>query len=394
MNLVSAQMTETRHMGPSPLVQFILRGLKRCYMPGRGLWSYKHHLDGRSEPNEARPDYDVFYSLNVLLGLSKTVAGAREFLSVDPRAMFPGVAAQLAGARPRRYAYSTALWAAAELGVPAPDCVSEPIRAMTSDTRAMASWTAQELGMLLSGTVAQARTDHSWTKLARFAKDLILDQLYTESGLFRDCALGPRRAFGTFATQVYSALSLYHYDELFGDSNAAKAADSCVMRLTTLQGPQGEWPWFFQPASGRVLDFYEVYSVHQHGMAPAILRHAMKRGVPGARHALVKGFYWILGRNELGVTMLVPDFSLIARSQARRELAGARVSRAARASLRYLTRQEARVGLQPHRILITPETRSYELGWTLWSFGDDQEFPELTRNGAFGGSGACCSIAL
>src|SRR5262245_33593719 len=46
----------------------------------------------------------------------------------------------------------------------------------------------------------------------------------------------------------------------------------------------------FVPAQGTVVDFYEVYSVHQHGMAPAILHHAIRHGVAGAREALVKGF--------------------------------------------------------------------------------------------------------
>ena len=52
----------------------------------------------------------------------------------------------------------------------------------------------------------------------------------------------------------------------------------------------------------RVLDFYEVYSVHQYGMAPAFLECAERHGVPKARDALIKGFKWVLGDNQLART--------------------------------------------------------------------------------------------
>ena len=87
-------------MRPSPLVQFTLNGLKHCRMPERRLWSFKYHLDGREQPNEARPSYDVFYSLNVLLGLSKTPEAARMAFGLAPDAMFQQVASRLNGAAP------------------------------------------------------------------------------------------------------------------------------------------------------------------------------------------------------------------------------------------------------------------------------------------------------
>jgi hypothetical protein len=370
-------------MRTSPLVQFTLNGLKHCHMPERGLWSFKYHLDGRQPPNEARPSYDVFYSLNVLLGLSKTVEAARAAFGVAPDGMFQHVASRLTGAGARRYAYGMALWAAAELETMVPDDIVERIRSMTAAPNAMEPWTAQDVGMILSGAVAQSRRSASWAKLARDARNHILARLSCESGLFRDCAIGGRRFFASFATEVYCALALYQYDELFGDPLSATAADTCVRKLISLQGPQGEWPWFYHAASGRVVDFYEVYSVHQHGMAPALLKHAIRRRVAGAKEALVKGFRWVLGDNELGVSMLRPEISVIARSQARKGWASRRDVRLARACFNAMTGRSAKLIGWPREITITPEVRSYELGWTLWSFGDDSDFPELTHHPAF-----------
>ena len=82
-----------------------------------------------------------------------------------------------------------------------------------------------------------------------------------------------------------------------GDDRAIQIANACTRKLIERQGPNGEWPWFFDAASGRVLDFYEVYSVHQYGMAPAFLGHAEQHGVFEARSAIVRGFNWVLGQN-------------------------------------------------------------------------------------------------
>ena len=43
----------------SPLNSYALAGLRRCWMPDRGTWSHKYHLDGRAHPNETVPHSDV-----------------------------------------------------------------------------------------------------------------------------------------------------------------------------------------------------------------------------------------------------------------------------------------------------------------------------------------------
>ena len=55
----------------SPLVDYALRGLDRCWLPEFGRWSHIYHLDQRRQPNELVPPSDVFYTLNVLLGMAR-----------------------------------------------------------------------------------------------------------------------------------------------------------------------------------------------------------------------------------------------------------------------------------------------------------------------------------
>ena len=58
----------------SPLVDYALKGLELCWLPEYGRWSHIYHLDNRDRPNESVPDSDVFYTLNVLLGLARVRA--------------------------------------------------------------------------------------------------------------------------------------------------------------------------------------------------------------------------------------------------------------------------------------------------------------------------------
>ena len=149
-----------------------------------------------------------------------------------------------------------------------------------------------------------------------------------------------------------------------------------------MQGPNGEWPWFFDAQTGLVLDFYEVYSVHQYGMAPAFLECAERHGVSKAQDALIKGFHWVLGNNLLGKPMLMPEKHLSIRSQVRRHELNTNKLRMVRAVHNAFRGREAK-STDPANLQLRLECRSYELGWILWSFGNRADLPGLTHNPIF-----------
>jgi hypothetical protein len=367
----------------TPLIEFALRGLERCYMANSGLWSHAYRLDGVGEPNVSVPQSDVFYSLNVLLGCAR-VADTAVIMGRDRRQLYVDACRRL-NANARVYAWGMALWAGAELGCDVPAETLKGARdllgRMDGDSE---RWRAQDLGLMLSGVVARAKIDAAWTPAARKLASLILDRLRGPRDLFFDALSGTRREFASFASQVYAVLGLYHYGEWRRDEAALGAADACVRKLLTLQGARGEWPWFYHAPTGRVVDFYEIYSVHQHGMGPAILHHAVARNIPGARAALVKGFGWIFGANEMGRTMLRPELQLIHRSQRRAGWRGDRRARIVRASLNAALGRSDHLENQGGKGLeLTQEVRSYEIGWILWSFGGRIDYPELTDRPEF-----------
>ncbi|MCK1518895.1 MULTISPECIES: hypothetical protein [unclassified Bradyrhizobium] len=365
----------------SALVRYALEGLERCWLPEHGRWSHIYHLDGRTSPNESLPHSDVFYTLNVLLGMSRI----RETpSSLNLSDVFHRNAVQLTLLPVRKYALGMALWAAAELGFEVPEQVRREVRALLTEQERWKAFRAQDLGMLLTGVVAQVGAGgDEWTCFAGPLYRFLKQRFHSGSGLFFDAGFGLRRRFASFATQIYLSIACYHYGELAGDSSALAMAGACARKLIELQGPRGEWPWFFDAVSGRVLDFYEVYSVHQYGMAPALLEWAERYDVPGARNALIKGFNWILGENQLRRSMLVPDLGLTIRSQIRKGEVTARAPRMLRAIGNAYRGRESEL-IESSGVGLRLECRSYELGWILWSFGQRNDLPELACNPAFG----------
>jgi hypothetical protein len=364
----------------SPLIDFALRGLERCWLPELGRWSHIYHLDNRDSPNESVPESDVFYTLNVLLGLAHVRHVPQH---IDILETLRRTAALLVTLPVSKYALGAALWTAGELEVDLPGRVLQHIENTLLNRDDWWDFRAQDLGMILVGVTTQARHDRKkWSKLAAELFAFLVNRYSSASGLFFDAAHGPRRRFASFATQTYLTLACYAYGELTNDVRAINLANTCTKHLIARQGPNGEWPWFFDAVSGSVLDFYEIYSVHQYGMAPAFLERAECHGVTEARAAMVKGFNWVFGKNQLAIPMLVPDLNLTIRSQVRKGELHSKGRRAFRAITNSILGHKAEL-VNPAGVQLRLECRSYELGWILWSFGQRSDLPELTYHEMF-----------
>jgi hypothetical protein len=377
---VSTRLGVSRASQNSPLVNYALSGLGRCWLPEHGRWSHIYHLDGRKLSNESLPPSDVFYTLNVLLGMSR-VGEVPDSISVSD--IFRRNVLQLTKMPVAKYAFGMALWAAAELELDVPEEVARDLNSLLAERKNWWDFRAQDIGMLLTGIVAQAKVGRrDWYRFAGPLFSFLSDRYHSESGLFFDAPSGLRRRFASFASQTYLTIACYHYGELTGNSEAIAMANGCTRKLIAMQGPRGEWPWFFDAQHGHVLDFYEVYAVHQYGMAPALLECAERHDVQEARAALIKGFKWVLGENQLGKSMLIPELQLSIRSQVRKSelrTKNTRVLRAVRNA--YLGRSSTLI--DPRDVCLRLECRSYELGWILWSFGQRSDLRQLTHHQAF-----------
>jgi len=364
----------------SPLVEFALRGLDRCWLDSESRWSHIYHLDGRPEPNESLPHSDVFYTLNVLLGMSRVLNVPAQY---DLATIYRRNARLLTRLPVRDYALGMALWTAAELDLDLDAEVALKVRKLLAARSAWSRFHAQDLGMLLIGVVAQARNEpEAWGRLAAPLFEYLDSHFRGASGLFMDTPAGFRRRFASFATQVYLSMACYHYGDYADDERAIGMASACVRRLIALQGPRGEWPWFYDAGSGRVLDAYEIYSVHQYGMAPALLEWAERYDVTGARGALIYGFEWVFGHNQLSRCMLRPETGLSIRSQVRKGEVESKQPRALRAIGNMLLGRSSGL-IDSSGVTLRLECRSYELGWLLWSFARRDDLRQLTDHPLF-----------
>jgi hypothetical protein len=370
----------TSGSGNSPLIDYALQGLKACWLPQFGRWSHIYHLDNRDPPNESVPESDVFYTLNVLLGMARVSHVPKD---VDLSAIFQRNAAQLIELPVRDYALGMALWTAAELQLEMPDDVVRHIEKKVFDRSRWQRFHAQDLGMILVGVTARAQLDRQrWPQFAADLFSFLVQRYLSKSSLFYDTAYGVRRRFASFATQTYLTLACYAYGEFANNEQAIEIANATTRKLIALQGANGEWPWFFDAETGSILDFYEVYSVHQFGMAPAFLERAEQYGVTDAKAAIIKGFEWATGKNQLKIPMLVPDLHLTIRSQARRGELGTKQWRLVRAISNSVFGNPSSL-VDPSHLQLRLECRSYELGWILWSFGRRTDLAQLTHHKAF-----------
>jgi hypothetical protein len=182
------------------------------------------------------------------------------------------------------------------------------------------------------------------------------------SGLFRHRDAGLRARFPNFATQIYAVLALA-VAARNGHTRALEPARRAADRLLELQRSDGGWPWIFDAARGRVVEPYEIYSVHQDAMAPmALLELADVTGDERYRAAAVRGLEWVFGGNDLRREMLDRDAGILYRSIRRR--------RGFDRAVLYANTAGALTGYVPFAgfrgpLEVNPTDRPYHLGWVL-----------------------------
>ncbi|HVN94209.1 MAG TPA: hypothetical protein VMT38_10960 [Terracidiphilus sp.] len=169
-----------------------------------------------------------------------------------------------------------------------------------------------------------------------------------------------RRRIGSFADQVYPTIAMAGVSQALSDTDALEMALRTARKMCELQGPMGEWSWHYDAPSGKVVNRYPVYSVHQHAMAPMMLFAAGEAGGCDFNHAIVKGLDWIGGKNELHRNFIEPSLSLVWRCIYLPPKNGY-VDAARRLFL-------SENGPTHMRLRIRYECRPYELGWLLYAF--------------------------
>lgn len=223
---------------------------------------------------------------------------------------------------------------------------------------------------------AFAQAGAGFDGLADQIADRLLAGYQTEGRMFpHTLGVGGLRAHvACFADLVYPVHALCLYGAGARRTDALDTARECVSHWASLQGPAGQWWWHYDMRTGRTLERFPVYTVHQLAMGPMALLAAERAcGLDFTSH-LETGARWVEAPPELDAGPL----SLIDR---RRRVIWRKVSRREPAKLtRRLQAAASRVhaGLRvPGMDRLFPpcaidlESRPYEWGWLLYAWRED-----------------------
>jgi hypothetical protein len=305
-----------REGGPRALIAFALENLGRMQLDS-GLFC-EELVAGDPAPRGT----NLRYTLMTWLGLHKAQATgyAHDF---DLDGIRAALLARLDAPQLRPGDVGLHLWVDALAGRERGDELLAQLRGALGREGGLQPREGMEIAWIVLGLAHQvtAGAGAPAHDLLRVALDHALGRQHVASGLFAHTGRGFRRRFPNFATQIYNVLALATVaaHELDPGRRALGAARRASARLQELQLPDGGWPWLYDVRSGRVVERYEVYTVHQTAMAPmGLLQLADASGERSHVEAAGRGLEWIYGRNELGVPMLLADDQILCRSIRRR----------------------------------------------------------------------------
>jgi len=344
------------------LLATVPAGLQRMQLPS-GLLCHEVRA-----PEWSPRGRSLRYTAMVLIGLSRAEPAGLEH-GLDRRRIETTLWAHLDSSELSVGDLGLLLWLDARTESGRGEEILGRLRAALPGAGGLGALEGMELGWIATGLALQvaAAGAPGAEALLHDALRELLDVRQASGGLFYHHGLpSSRRRFPNFATQIYGVLALTTAADL--DARALAGARLAADRLIALQLPDGGWPWLFDAEHGRVVEPYEVYSVHQDAMAPmALLALYEATGEERYRRAVARGLDWLWGENDLGVSMIESGF---VRRSIRRRRPLDRVALYANTAGAMLGGRRV-VGANGTRE-VNASDRPYHLGWVLEAWAGRQ----------------------
>ena len=338
-----------------------------------GIFSFRVRRDGRAVVREG---VSRRYTAITLIGLAaEEPAAAREVLGGRSVADAADALARSAGAPDSIGDLALIAWASSLAGADT-NAIWRLIEERQPEAQ---SYPTVEVAWALSAAVADERLRDARLRDALASR---LRSAMSSHGIFPHAlglgtANGPdatgsksqRSHVSCFADLVYPVLALSQHATLTGDPASTACAVKGAAAMCRLQGAEGQWWWHFDYRTGRVLERYPVYAVHQDSMAPMALFAASRAGGRSYDSEIAKGLRWLASAPELGGASLVDrSAGIVWRKVARRE--PGKLSRYVQAGASRLSPALRAPGLD---VLFPPraidyEDRAYHLGWVLYTW--------------------------
>lgn len=359
-----------------------LHSLARMYRPEDRLFAFRLRRNGRGESLEGMSRRYTAMALIGLAGEDRNIAA--EVLRGHSRDDVCGrLLADVAESQELGEVALTT-WAARILRHSRTHKILETLRRMAP---ARIAYPTIELSWALTA-LAIGPSEPTDTALAERVANALMASFRWESGLFPH---GPARkgmaALGAhvsnFADFVYPIQALSYYYKASGDTKAAEVACCCAERMCKLQGEDGQWWWHFDVRTGRVVERYPVYSVHQDAMAPMALFAIADACGLDYSESIEKGLRWLANPPEIAGELIDTERNVIWRKVARREPCRlVRKLQAAASRLHPAFRMPA-VDLVFPPGSVDYESRPYHMGWILHAWPTNRNSETLNNSPSF-----------
>ena len=317
----------------------------------------------------------VRYTLIALLGMIKAIQAGYN-VNLDVNKIWQTALSEIGSADVTAGDIGLYLWLDSELKR---ENVAGLLQKLEGSVGAQGGWATcigMDIAWIIIGVAFAARRTGSSTvvKILREVVDSLCTHYVSNNGLlyhFGDSK--PRRRFPNFATQIYNVYALSYAAEFLGDDRLLTVARRIADKLLALQLPCGGWSWLYDAKRGCVVERYEIYSVHQDGMAPmSLLKLSEVSGDEKYARAAFKGLDWLYSKNELNFHMIDEKEGLIYRSIRRRKPLN---------KLMLTTNTGLSILGFPSDVAdglfleINPTCRPYHLGWILFAWsGSENHF--------------------
>lgn len=351
---------------PQRLRAMAVTQLRRQYRADRKLFAFRLRRQGSEVVLQGT---SVRYTATVLIGLAgESDELAREVLQHASVADVYAACVDRLGDSPEPGELALVAWAGLLHGEPSAWPVGQHLWTLCNTLSLLptveASWALSAL--------CSAPGEDPWRRRREQLARRLLDAVDARSGLFPHWldGRGPwvRRHVACFADQVYPMLALSQYYEATGDPVALTAAERCAEQVVARQGSEGQWWWHFDVRTGRVVEPYPVYAVHQDAMAPMALRAVARASGTTFDPAIQRGLSWLTWSPEIHGSLIDPAQRVIWRKVARHE-----VGQCARRLQTLASRVHGRLRLPGLGYVCSPgridwETRPYHMGWILYAW--------------------------
>lgn len=240
----------------------------------------------------------------------------------------------------------------------------------------------QEISWLILGLVKYLeyfKNENVIEDLLRYFSILNTNYLNRDTLLpYHEHKFNLRKNFVSFGGIVYFLKSLYEYSNILDDPYSRIIFKELVEKVIKLQGYDGSWGWFYYINNPKVVDYFQIYSVHQDSMALLFLIPAEKLNIEYSKDAIKKSVNWLFGDNILNQNMINEQPFFIFRSIRRKKILNEKIERILRAYKNSILNKNDNL-LKAKFLEINKECRSYHIGWIIYVWSDYHNFKEFLQ---------------